>query len=128
MKFYYVREIFYENKNIFIFFSIANNACTFISYYPYNKANLASGDSKMMVSVAANQESMSDYSTSDFLVAKMEGVVPSTQTVSLIHSHRFSLLNIVIQPEAGSSTDELLKANPTVTVTNVYTQCKYNLE
>jgi uncharacterized protein (TIGR02145 family) len=111
-----------------IYYPAGNSACTFISYYPYNKASLASGDSKMMVSVAANQESVSDYSTSDFLVAKTEGVVPSTQTVSLIHSHRFSLLNIVIQPEAGSSTDELLKANPTVTVTNVYTQCKYNLE
>jgi uncharacterized protein (TIGR02145 family) len=111
-----------------LYYPAGNDKCTFISYYPYKANILSSGSNKMNLSVAADQTNKSDFLSSDLLVAKADNIQPSSNTVVLNHEHRLALLKIVIQPEAGTSTSELLSSNPTVTINNLYTSCKYNMD
>jgi uncharacterized protein (TIGR02145 family) len=111
-----------------VYYPAGNATCTFISYYPYKSTGITAGESTMDLTVANNQSKTADYTSSDFLVAKKENVTPSSNTVILDHKHKLSLMNIILQPETGSSAEELLKENPEILVSNVYTQCKYNPE
>lgn len=102
--------------------------CSFLSYYPFKSYAIQAGSCVMSVSVCDSQKADTDYTYSDFMSAVSKGVVPSKNSVMLHHTHKFSLVDLVLQPTAGSTTESLLSANPKITLLDMYTRGDYNLE
>lgn len=103
-------------------------AVNLISYYPYNKEGIAIGKTTMQVSVETEQEIPENYSHSDFLVASSGELQASTEPVTLFYNHKFFRLNIVIVPGDGITTEELLDADPQLTVEGFFTKAVYDFQ
>lgn len=99
-----------------------------ISYYPYQEKEVEMGESTMQVSVATNQHEPADYSHSDFLIASKENVSASKETVSLTYNHQFFRLKVALVPGGGENAENILSANPQLTVNGFYTEAVYDFQ
>ena len=112
-----VRDVYYpiDGKNL-----------VFYAYYPYCSSALADGETSLHVSVAENQTEDSDFSLSDFLVAKTSNVENATESVELEFKHKLSKLDIKIVFEDEESAADAFASNPTILATDFYTEAEYN--
>lgn len=99
-----------------------------ISYYPYQQEGVAMGESTMQVSVATSQDKPKDYSCSDFLVASKEDVLASKEAVALTYNHQFFRLKIALIPGEGENVEDMLSAEPTLSVSGFYTKAIYDFQ
>lgn len=111
-----------------LYYPQGSSKCDFISYYPYQSSGIEEGEHKINISIKADQSSLSSYSTSDFMIARMPDVVPSKMPVILKHTHQLSKLKIVIQPISGEDIANLLNSSPSIIINKVYTQATYDFE
>lgn len=102
--------------------------CSFLSYYPFRPYAIQAGSSMMSVSVCDNQKEDTDYTYSDFMLAVSKDIVPSKNSVTLHHTHKFSLIDFVLQPTAGSTAQSLLSADPKIALLDMFTRGNYDLE
>ncbi|RGM10719.1 hypothetical protein DXC34_14990 [Bacteroides stercoris] len=100
----------------------------FISYYPYQEENVSKGSSLLDVTVQADQNKTANYSLSNFMTARIGNVPNSEKTVKLEYKHRFAKIKLVLIPQEGEDTDEMLKANPRIIATGFRTQAVYDLQ
>lgn len=99
-----------------------------ISYYPYREEGVAMGASKMPVAIEADQHIPANYSHSDFLVATKEDVLASQEAVSLTYNHKFFRLKIALVPGEGEDVENMLTANPKLSVSGFYTKSIYDFQ
>lgn len=99
-----------------------------ISYYPYKQDGVAMGESTMQVSVATSQDISGDYSHSDFLIASKEDVLASKEAVALTYNHQFFRLKIALIPGEGENVEDMLSAEPTLSVSGFYTKAIYDFQ
>lgn len=99
-----------------------------ISYYPYQKEGVAMGESTMQVSIKTTQSVQADYSHSDFLVATKEGLVASKEAVSLTYNHKFFRLKVVLVPGKDEVIEDMLAANPELSISGFYTNAIYDFQ
>jgi len=91
-------------------------------YYPYD-ASLNDARS-LLFSVKEDQRSIDNYTASDFLWAKAEGLVPTKQ-VQLVYSHRMAKVNVNIESaieDFGNGSDDMR-----VYLSGVYTEAEIDL-
>lgn len=99
-----------------------------ISYYPYQKEGVAMGESTMPVSIKTNQSVPADYSHSDFLVATKEDVLASKEAISLTYNHKFFRLKVVLVPGEDEVVENMLTANPELSISGFYTNAIYDFQ
>lgn len=99
-----------------------------ISYYPYQQEGVAMGESTMQVSVAESQNEPEGYSHSDFLIASKEDVLASKEVLALTYNHQFFRLKVVLIPSEGENVEDMLSANPTLSVSGFYTKAIYDFQ
>ena len=109
-----------------VFYPIEGENLDFYAYYPYCSSALADGETSLHVSVAENQTEDSDFSLSDFLVAKTSNVENATESVQLDFKHKLSKLDIKIVFEDEESAADAFASNPTILATDFYTEAEYN--
>ena len=112
-----IRDIFYpEGKyNLDIY-----------AYYPYQATAIANNKSIIPVAIQENQESDTNFSLSNFLVAKEFDVENGSSTVLLDFQPKFSKISISIKFEDENAAKDALKSNPKVVGTNFYTEAIYD--
>lgn len=94
------------------------------AYYPYRTPALTDG-TVLNLAVAADQSSYRDYTFSDFMSARTNGVKRSAKKVQLTFSHKLSQMVFQLKPGAGFSANELLAAR--VKIVNAVTDAVYDL-
>lgn len=99
-----------------------------ISYYPYQKNGVSMGESTMQVSVATSQDQSDDYSHSDFLVASKEDVLASKEAIGLTYNHQFFRMKIALVPGEGENVEDMLSAEPILSVSGFYTKTIYDFQ
>ena len=99
-----------------------------ISYYPYQKEGVAMGESTIQVSVAADQSVPASYSHSNFLVATKENVSASKEAIPLTYNHKFFRLKVVLAPGEGEVVENMLAANPELSISGFYTNAIYDFQ
>lgn len=109
-----------------VFYPLEGENLDFYAYYPYSSSALADGETSLHVSVAENQTEDSDFSLSDFLVAKTSNVENATESVQLDFKHKLSKLDIKIVFEDEESAADAFVSNPTILATDFYTEAEYN--
>ncbi len=109
-----------------VYYPYGDGKCDFYSYYPYRKEGIPAGENSMPLQVQANQSLASDYFSSDFLVAKVEGISPAKAKVDLPHAHKMCKLEIAIELKGGEDISGLLTKDPQVTLLDVYTHGVYD--
>lgn len=109
-----------------VFYPLEGENLDFYAYYPYSSSALADGETSLHVSVAENQTEDSDFSLSDFLVAKTSNVENATESVQLDFKHKLSKLDIKIVFEDEESAADAFASNPTILATDFYTEAEYN--
>lgn len=105
-----------------------SDLCDFIAYYPYQSEGIPAASSNLTWHIAANQSQPKEYAQSDLLVAERLSVTPSAEPVNLIFKHK--LAEVCIELEYGNgfnSAEELLAAQPVVTILGTSLQGDYNL-
>lgn len=125
-------KVKYDNgewkPNKLIYYPSANDLCKFIAYYPYQEAGIAASSSQITCNVQTNQSSAKNYSMSDFLVAEKSSITPSIEAVPLIFKHKMAKISIKLIPGIGyDSVEELLNANPVVSIKGAATQATYDM-
>lgn len=109
-----------------VFYPLEGENLDFYAYYPYSSSALADGETSLHVSVAENQTEDSDFSLSDFLVAKTSNVENATKSVQLDFKHKLSKLDIKIVFEDEKSAADAFASNPTILATDFYTAAEYD--
>ena len=109
-----------------LFYPDSQTPLDIISYYPYSPQGIAPGESALAVSVQADQGIAGNYPKSDFLVAEKTGQHASMEPVDLEYRHKFFRLSIVLSPNGGVTAEELLDADPRVSVHGFYTKAAYD--
>ena len=109
-----------------VFYPLEGENLDFYAYYPYSSSALADGETSLHVSVAENQTEDSDFSLSDFLVAKTSNVENATESVQLVFKHKLSKLDIKIVFEDEESAADAFASNPTILATDFYTEAEYD--
>lgn len=109
-----------------VYYPVDGKNLDFYAYYPYSSSALADGETSLHVSVAENQTEDSDFSLSDFLVAKTSNVENATESVQLDFKHKLSKLDIKIVFEDEESAADAFASNPTLLATDFYTEAEYN--
>ena len=109
-----------------LFYPDGQTPLDIISYYPYSPQGIAPGESALAVSVQADQGIAGNYPKSDFLVAEKTGQHASMEPVDLEYRHKFFRLSIVLSPNGGVTAEELLDADPRVSVHGFYTKAAYD--
>lgn len=99
-----------------------------IGYYPYQAQGIAMGESTLPVSVSDNQSVAANYAASDFLVATKEGLSASKEAVPLTFNHQFFRLKIALVAGENENIQELLSANPELSVSGFYTHGVFDLQ
>ena len=97
-----------------------------ISYFPYHKEGIAMGKSTMSVAVNTEQNMPGKYSDSDFLIASKQDVVATNKAIPLTYKHRFFKLKITLKSD--ENIEELLEANPQVSVCDFCTKAMYDFQ
>lgn len=111
-----------------VFYPEGDATLDFVSYYPYQETGIAAKHSSINVSVKTDQSSKENYSLSDFVVATASNIKSSTKAIELEYQHKFIKLQLVLTPEEGEDSKDMLKANPQVTVTGFKTKASYDFE
>lgn len=111
-----------------VFYPEGDVPLNFISYYPYQKNGIAAGVSTLPVSVQTDQSNNKNRSISDFMVAQTKGITSKSETVKLEFQHKFAKLTISLTPNAGSTVQDMLNANPRIIATGLQTTADCNLE
>ncbi len=109
-----------------VYYPVEGENLDFYAYYPYSSSALADGETSLHVSVAENQTEDSDFSLSDFLVAKISNVENTTESVQLDFKHKLSKLDIKIVFEDEESAADAFASNPTILATDFYTEAEYD--
>lgn len=99
-----------------------------ISYYPYQEEGVVMGESTMQVSVVTSQNKPEDYSHSDFLIASKEDVLASKEAVALTYNHQFFRLKVALVPGEGENVEDMLSANPALSISGFYTKAIYDFQ
>lgn len=110
-----------------VYYPKGDGKCDFISYYPYQEEGIAQDANNIQISVNANQSTATDYSHSDFMVAKIQGISPSMKAVNLKHNHKLSQLNIILQLNIEEDINEL-QENASISISNLNTKATYNMD
>lgn len=110
-----------------IYFPEGDNSCNFTSYYPYREKAISKGESKINVEVQADQSTKAAYSTSNFMVATKNEVTATKKAVNLDFQHKMCRLSVQIKTPNGRTPKELLEANPTVKIKDVYSKATYDI-
>ncbi|NDV65934.1 fimbrillin family protein [Bacteroides sp. 224] len=109
-----------------IFYPEGNKSCNFISYFPYTNEGVKKGTNKIDVSIEKDQSSPQAFSSSTFMVAKATNITATEETIDLLFKHKFTRLNIQINPGKYYDLNELLTANPTVRIKGINTKASYD--
>ena len=106
----------------------ADNTATldFISYHPYSASGVFQNKSSIQVSVLSDQSSASNYSTSQFLVAKKNRVASKTQSVNLEYEEQFAKICIELQPAEGETIEAMYAAQPRIIANGFCTEATYD--
>lgn len=99
-----------------------------ISYYPYQEAGVAMGESTMEVAIATDQSVPADYSHSDFLVATKEDVLASKEAIDLEYNHKFFRLKVALVPGEEETLENILSSNPELSISGFYTKAVYDFQ
>lgn len=99
-----------------------------ISYYPYRKEGVEMGESKMSVFVEKEQNTLVNYTHSDFLIAAKKDVSASKQAIPLTYKHKFFRLKAVLVPGEGEDIEAMLTADPKLSVYGFYTKAMYDFQ
>ncbi|MFA6812920.1 MAG: fimbrillin family protein [Bacteroidaceae bacterium] len=104
-----------------------NNAeMDLIGYYPYQAKGSESGTSLITVSVKTSQKEDSDYSLSDFLVAKASKIT-SLQKTELSFGHKYTKVKIILKLASGLDESLLKAKDPLISAIGFYTSANYDL-
>ena len=96
----------------------------FYCYYPYGvPANVAA----YAVSTNTNQSTADGYKGSEFMWGKREGVMPTSETVSITVNHVMSNVLVYIKPGEGLTDETIAASTVGVTICNVMTEATVNL-
>ena len=125
MRFVYSSAGFMPDEEIY--YPKGDGKCDFISYYPYQEEGVSQHSNDIQISVNANQSTATDYSHSDFMVAKIQGISPSMKAVNLKHNHKLSQLNIILQLNKEEDIKDL-QENATISISNLNTKAIYNID
>lgn len=109
-----------------MYYPKGESKCDFISYYPYQAEGVIQGSNNIKVSVSTNQNSTTEYSNSDFMVAKVTGMLPSMKAVNLKYTHKLCQLSIILQVNEEENLNEL-QQNATISISNLNTKATYNM-
>lgn len=110
-----------------VFYPSGSSKCDFISYYPYQETAVEANESSIKIDIKADQSSPLEYSTSDFMTAKVMGVSSSKKSVKLDFQHKLCQLNIVLQLTENDNIQEI-KENATVFIDNACTKASYDFD
>lgn len=110
-----------------IYYPKGEGKCDFISYHPYQEEGIIQGSSNINVNVSPDQSSTTEYSNSDFMVAKTTGISPSLKAVNLQYSHKLCQLNIILQVYEEENINEL-QQNASISISNLNTKATYNMD
>ena len=97
----------------------------FTSYYPYQNPAILPEKSLANVSVKSNQNLISDYRISDFMVARTLGISPTAKNINLLHKHQFAQINFILQLTENDDLNEV-KENASITLENLFTKATYD--
>lgn len=110
-----------------IYYPKGEGKCDFISYHPYQEEGIIQGSNNIKVNVSTDQSSTTEYSNSDFMVAKATGISPSLKAVNLQYSHKLCQLNIILQVYEEENINEL-QQNASISISNLNTKATYNMD
>lgn len=110
-----------------IYYPKGEGKCDFISYHPYQEEGIIQGSNNIKVNVSTDQSSTTEYSNSDFMVAKTTGISPSLKAVNLQYSHKLCQLNIILQVYEEENINEL-QQNASISISNLNTKATYNMD
>ena len=125
MRLVYSSDVFTPEEEIY--YPKGEGKCDFISYYPYQEEGIIQGSSNINVNVSTDQSSTTEYSNSDFMVAKTTGISPSLKAVNLQYSHKLCQLNIILQVYEEENINEL-QQNASISISNLNTKATYNMD
>lgn len=108
-------------------FPTDNSTVDIYSYYPYNPKGIDENDSKLRISIHGDQSNKSNYSSSDFLLAKKLNVAPTTEAVELIYEHCLSKINLILYFPEGIDMSNVLTNDLSIKFINFPTSCYYDL-
>ena len=111
-----------------VYYPEGNASLNFVAYYTYQSGGMSAGSSVMEVSVLPDQSVKENFSQSDFLLAKREGVTGTTENVELVFEHKLSKLKIILTPGEGEDLASMRADDPRIIVTGIKTKVEYNLE
>ena len=110
-----------------VFYPVGDAMLDFISYSPYQSAEIAANSSIIPVSVQSDQSNAQKRSLSDFLIATQAKIASSEKAVELKFHHKLVKFNITLTPKGDENVEALLKANPRIIATGFYNKADYNL-
>ena len=110
-----------------VFYPVGDAMLDFISYSPYQSAEIAANSSIIPVSVQSDQSNAQKRSLSDFLIATQAKIASSEKAVELKFHHKLVKFNITLTPKGDENVEALLKANPRIIATGFYNKADYDL-
>lgn len=110
-----------------VFYPVGDAMLDFISYSPYQSAEIAANSSIIPVSVQSDQSNAQKRSLSDFLIATQAKIASCEKAVELKFHHKLVKFNITLTPKGDENVEALLKANPRIIATGFYNKADYNL-
>ncbi len=125
MRLVYSSDVFTPEEEIY--YPKGEGKCDFISYYPYQEEGIIQGSSNININVSPDQSSTTEYSNSDFMVAKATGISPSLKAVNLQYNHKLCQLNIILQVYEEENINEL-QQNASISISNLNTKATYNMD
>lgn len=121
----YSSDIFISEEEIY--YPKGEGKCDFISYYPYQEEGIIQGSNNIKINISTDQGSTTEYSNSDFMVAKAMEITPSMKAVNLKYNHKLCQLNIILQVNEEENINEL-QQNASINISNLNTKATYNMD
>lgn len=108
-----------------VYYPLDNRKLDIYAYYPYRENAFLPGTTSIGLSVQPNQSVYANYTFSDFVVAKKEGVQKATDKVNLSFSHKLSQVVFQLKNGDGFTLKQLQGAE--IKIKNAITDARYNL-
>lgn len=108
-----------------VYYPADNRKLDLYAYYPYRPNAFLPGTTSIGLTVQANQSAYTNYTASDFVVAKREGIQRTFDKVNLSFSHKLSQMVFQLKNGDGFTLKQLQTAQ--ITIKNVITDARYNL-
>ena len=99
-----------------------------VAYYPYSSSIIEGDPSLLNICVGKDQNTLENLEKSDFLLALKEEVRADYKPLNLDFNHKLAKVSISIKISDGYNIDQLLKAKPTVYLSNFPTTVKYSID